>query len=168
MITVTVKNKTIPDSEKLKMELIAELFSFSNSCENPKAECNCAVISDRYMVQGELSDEAFLFYDMSDLETDSLDDINRICYDFDKVVVDFIKTFFEKYKSSFEIIDRENADDLKYKSSKKAYLTLSMCIAVFRKMCSIYECIVFTEEDFQDWSDEIYTVISDRVIEVLV
>lgn len=154
-------SKTMPDSEKLKMELIAELFSFSNSGDNPKAECNCAVLSDRYMVQGELSDEAFLFYDMSDLETDSLYDINRICYDFDKVVVDFIKTFFEKYKSSFEIIDRESADNFKYNSSKNAYLTLSMCIAVFRKMCIVYECDVFTEEDFQDWSDSVYSIISD-------
>lgn len=92
---------------------------------------------------------------MSDLETDSLYDINRICYDFDKVVVDFIKTFFEKYKSSFEIIDRESADNFKYNSSKNAYLTLSMCIAVFRKMCIVYECDVFTEEDFQDWSDSV-------------
>lgn len=35
--SVTVKNKTMPDSEKLKMELIAELFSFSNSGDNPKS-----------------------------------------------------------------------------------------------------------------------------------
>ncbi len=159
--SVTVKNKTMPDSEAAKMELIAELFSFSSSDENPKAECNCAVISDRYMVQGELSDEAFLFYDMSDLETDSLDDINRVCYDFDKVVVDFVKTFFEKYKNDFEIIDKENACDFRYKNSENAYLTLSMCIAVFRKMCSVYECSVFTEEDFQDWSDSVYSIISD-------
>lgn len=72
-----------------------------------------------------------MFYDMSNLEIDSLDDINRICYDF------------------------------KYNSSKNAYLTLSMCIAVFRKMCSIYECSVFTDEDFQDWSDSVYNTISD-------
>ena len=159
--SVTVKNKTMPDSEKLKMELIAELFSFSSSGEKPKAECNCAVISDRYMVQDELSDEAFLFYDMSDIETDSLDYVNKICYDFDKVVVDFVKSFFEKYKNDFEIIDRESADNFKYNSSKNAYLTLSMCIAVFRKVCSIYECSVFTEEDFQDCNDSTYNIISD-------
>ncbi|MCM1507956.1 MAG: DUF87 domain-containing protein [Ruminococcus flavefaciens] len=159
--SVTVKNKTMPDSEKLKMELIAELFSFGSFSDNPRAECNCAVLSDRYMMQGGLSDEAFLFYDMSNLETYGLDDINRICYDFDKVVVDFVKSFFEKYRNDFEIIDSENVDDFKYNSSKNAYLTLSMCIAVFRKMCSIYECSVFTDEDFQDWSDSVYNIISD-------
>lgn len=159
--SVTVKNKTMPDTEKLKMELIAELFSFSSSGEKPKAECNCVVISDRYMVQGELSDEAFLFYDMSDIETDSLDYVNKICYDFDKVVVDFVKSFFEKYKNDFEIIDRESAGDFRYKNSENAYLTLSMCIAIFRKMCSIYECSIFTEEDFKDWNDSTYNIISD-------
>lgn len=75
--TVTVKNKTMPDSEKEKMELLAELFSFGSFSDNPRAECNCAVLSDRYMMQGGLSDEAFLFYDMSNLETDGLDDINQ-------------------------------------------------------------------------------------------
>lgn len=159
--TVTVKNKTMPDSEKEKMEILAERFSFCSFNDNPKAECNCALISDRYMVQGELSDEAFLFYDMSDIETDNLDDINKICYDFDKVVVDFVKSFFEKYKNDFEIIDRESAGDFRYKNSENAYLTLSMCIAVFRKMCSVYECSVFTDEDFQDWNDSAYNIISD-------
>ncbi|MDE5583583.1 MAG: DUF87 domain-containing protein [Ruminococcus sp.] len=159
--TVTVKNKTMPNSEKLKMELITELFSFSSLNDNPRAECNCAVLSDRYMIQGGLSDEAFLFYDMSYIETDSLDEINRICYDFDKVVMDFVKSFFEKYKSDFEIIDIDSADDFKYNSSKNAYLTLSMCIAVFRKMCSVYECSAFTEEDFQNWSNGVYNIISD-------
>ncbi|MDE6835324.1 MAG: hypothetical protein K2J39_13930, partial [Ruminococcus sp.] len=157
--TVTVKNKTMPDSEKLKMELITELFSFSSLNDNPRAECNCAVLSDRYMIQGGLSDEAFLFYDMSYIESDSLDDINRICYDFDRVVVDFVKFFFEKYKSDFEIIDIDSADDFKYNSSKNAYLTLSMCIAVFRKMCSVYECSAFTEEDFQNWSNGVYNIL---------
>lgn len=151
----------MPDSEKLKMELITELFSFSSLNDNPRAECNCAVLSDRYMIQGGLSDEAFLFYDMSYIESDSLDDINRICYDFDRIVVDFVKSFFEKYKSDFEIIDIDNADDFKYNSSKNAYLTLSMCIAVFRKMCIVYECSAFTEEDFQNWSNGVYNIISD-------
>lgn len=159
--TVTMKNKTMPDSEKEKMELLAELFSFGSFSHNPRAECNCAVLSDRYMMQGGLSDEAFLFYDMSNLETDGLDDINRICYDFDRVVVDFVKSFFEKYRNDFEIIDRVSADDFAYKSSENAYLTLSMCIAFFRKMCSVYECSVFTDEDFQDWSDNMYNIISD-------
>lgn len=159
--TVTVKNKTMSDSEKEKMELLAELFSFGSFSDNPRAECNCAMLSDRYMVQGGLSDEAFLFYDMSNLETDGLDDINRICYDFDRVVVDFVKSFFEKYKNDFEIIDRDSADDFRYKSSENACLTLSMCIAIFRKMCSVYECSVFTDEDFQDWNDSAYNIISD-------
>lgn len=64
---------------------------------------------------------------MGDIETDS----------FDKVFVGFVKTFFEKYKTSFEIIDKEDADAFEYLSLGNAYLALSMCIAVFRKMCSI-------------------------------
>lgn len=157
--TATSNNKTMPDSEKNKMNLIANLFSFNKNNSKPFTECNCAVISDRYMVQDPLSDEAFLFYDCSGIATEELENINRICYKFDQVTVDFIKSLFEKFKDSLMPFREGNAKQFIYNSSYKAYMTLSVCISIFRKMCSTFECDELSDEDFQEWNDEVKKII---------
>lgn len=159
--TVTANSARMTDSEMKKAELLAELFAFHQSEEQMEAECQCAVISNRYMNIEVLADEAFLFYDVSNMNFGDMERVNELCDWFDKVVVDFVKSFFEKYRNSFEIIDREAVEDFEYNTSKNAYLMLNMCISVFRKICAVYECDVFTEDDFQDWSDKVYNIVMD-------
>ena len=111
----------ISASEYEKMEYIADLFVKNKGNANDDVECLCAVISDRYMMQGRLSDECFLFFDVSDLKVAELDIINDVCYAFDQIIVDYVKHGFAIYPYKNKHINEVALSILNYKYTSSMY-----------------------------------------------
>lgn len=140
-----------------KMNLLSQLFSQNTQ----EVECQCAVISNRFMNIKKLADETCLFYDMNDWEETNVENELKLQYEFDQVVVDFIKSLYLKFKDRFKVMDEKDLNTFIYSSSRNTYKALSVCLSVLKNICQFYECNFFSEDDYDDMNYDIFEYIFD-------
>ena len=138
-----------------KMNLLSQLFSQNTQ----EVECQCAVISNRFMNIKKLADETCLFYDMNDWEETNVENELKLQYEFDQVVVDFIKSLYLKFKDRFKVMDEKDLNTFIYSSSRNTYKALSVCLSVLKNICQFYECNFFSEDDYDDMNYDIFDYI---------
>lgn len=138
-----------------KMNLLSQLFSQNTQ----EVECQCAVISNRFMNIKKLADETCLFYNMNDWEETNVENELKLQYEFDQVVVDFIKSLYLKFKDRFKVMDEKDLNTFIYSSSRNTYKALSVCLSVLKNICQFYECNFFSEDDYDDMNYDIYDYI---------
>lgn len=139
-----------------KMNLLSQLFSQNTQ----EVECKCAVISNRFMNFKELADETCLFYDMSEWDDADIQNEIKLQYEFDQVVVDYIKSYYLKYIDLFSKMS-EFDDDFIYSSSNTTYKAFNLCLCIIKILCKTYSCDCFSNDDYDDMCEDVLDTIYD-------
>ena len=140
-----------------KMTEISELFS--NDTQN-SVECQCAVISSRFM-NLEIAEETCLLYNMNDCAHKKVQNEMKLHYDFDRVVVNYVKTMLPKFENRCSVItgESEMTEDFKYSSSEDTYKALSVCINIMKNIFTDYGHNSFSEKYYTDMAESVYRLI---------